>query len=601
MPEIKGSYMRIKRDHRCGELNKSQVAKEVRVNGWVNTRRDLGGIFFVDLRDRYGLVQVRFNNDLPSEILDVVKHLNNEDVIAVSGTVVARPEDSINKKIPSGEIEIEAKDFELLNKAIPTPFEITKRETGSEDLRLKYRYLDLRTEELKKNMFMRHKASQAVRRYLTEHDFMEIETPVLMKSTPEGARDFLVPSRINPHKFYALPQSPQTYKQLLMVAGYDRYFQIVKCFRDEDLRADRQPEFTQIDCEMSFVDEEEIRGIMEDMIATVYKESIGVDIPTPLPVITFHDAMERYGSDKPDVRFDLEIKNVEDFAKATDFSVFHSCMENGGVIRALPVPDAATFSRKKIDELTELGKKYGAKGLAFVKVQEDGLQGGISKFINDEAAKLLLDKTDAKAGDLILFVADEWETALTVLGALRTFLAKEFSLINKNEHKAIWVVDFPLFEKDGETGRLVARHHPFTSPKLEDIDKLESDPESVKARAYDMALNGYEIGGGSIRIYQKDLQQRMFKALGIGEEEAQEKFGFLLGAFEYGAPPHGGIAFGLDRLIMVLTGEDSIRDVIAFPKTTTAQSPMDGAPSGVDQKQLDDLHIELKAINKEKN
>ncbi len=586
--------MRLKRDHTCGELSKATVGKEVRVNGWVNTRRDLGGIFFVDVRDRYGLVQVRFNNDLPSEILDVVKHLNNEDVVAVSGIVVERPADSVNAKIASGEIEIEAKDFELLNKAIPTPFEITKRETGSEDLRLKYRYLDLRTETLKRNMHLRHKASQAARRYLTDKNFMEVETPVLMKSTPEGARDFLVPSRVNPGKFYALPQSPQTYKQLLMVAGYDRYFQIVKCFRDEDLRADRQPEFTQIDCEMSFVDESDVMTIMEEMISTVFKDSIGVDIPTPLPVITFEEAMERYGSDKPDVRFDLEIKNVEDFAKATEFSVFHSALDNGGVIRALKVPDAAEFSRKKTDELTELAKKYGAKGLAFVKVTEDGLQAGIAKFINEDAAKLLMETTEAKAGDLILFMADEWETALTALGAVRISLANEFGLIKKDEYKAVWVVDFPLFEKDSETGRLVARHHPFTSPKLEDIDKLESDPMSVKARAYDMALNGYEIGGGSIRIYEKDLQKRMFKALGIGEEEAQEKFGFLLGAFEYGAPPHGGIAFGLDRLIMVLAGESSIRDVIAFPKTTTAQSPMDGAPSGVDEKQLDDLHIQLR-------
>ena len=586
--------MRIKRDITCGELSKASVGKTVKVNGWVNTRRDLGGIFFVDIRDRYGLVQVRFNNDLPDSILDVVKRLNNEDVIAVKGIVVERPSENINKKINSGEIEIEASDFELLNKAIPTPFEITKRETGSEDLRLKYRYLDLRTEALKRNMQMRHKATQAVRRYLTDHDFMEVETPVLMKSTPEGARDFLVPSRVNPGKFYALPQSPQTYKQLLMVAGYDKYFQIVKCFRDEDLRADRQPEFTQIDCEMSFVDELDVRTIMEEMISTVFKEAAGVEIPTPLPIITYDEAMERYGSDKPDVRYDLEIKNVEAFAKMTDFSVFLNAMENGGVIRALKVPKAADFSRKRIDELTELAKKYGAKGLAFVKLTEEGLNGGISKFINEDAAKVLTDITEAKAGDLILFMADEWETALTALGAVRIFLANEFGLVKKDEYKAVWVVDFPLFEQDSETGRLVARHHPFTSPKLEDIDKLESDPLSVKARAYDMALNGYEIGGGSIRIYQKDLQKRMFKSLGISEEEAQEKFGFLLGAFEYGAPPHGGIAFGLDRLIMVLTGEDSIREVIAFPKTTTAQSPMDGAPSGVDEKQLDELSIKLK-------
>ena len=589
--------MRIKRDHTCGELSRSSAGEVVRINGWVNTRRDLGGIYFVDIRDRYGLIQVRFNVDLPSSILDVVKRLNNEDVIAVEGTVIERPADSVNKKMLSGDIEVEAKDFELLNKAVPTPFEITKRETGSEDLRLKYRYLDLRTTALRKNMHMRHKAAQAVRRYLNDHDFMEIETPVLMKSTPEGARDFLVPSRVNRGKFYALPQSPQTYKQLLMVAGYDRYFQLVKCFRDEDLRADRQPEFTQIDCEMSFVDEKDVMSIMENMVSYVFKETIGVEIPTPLPIISYHNAMERYGSDKPDIRYDFEIKNVEDFAKLTEFSVFHSALKNGGVVRALPVYGGGEFSRKKIDELTELAKKYGAKGLAFVKVTDEGLNGGISKFINEKAASELLDKTGSKPGDIIFFMADKWETALITLGALRTTLAKEFGLVKKDEYKAVWVVDFPLFEKDIETGRLVARHHPFTSPQLEDIDKLESDPLSVKARAYDMALNGYEIGGGSIRIYQKDLQSRMFRALGISAEEAKEKFGFLLGAFEYGAPPHGGIAFGFDRLIMVLTGEDSIREVIAFPKTTTAQSPMDGAPSGVDEKQLEDLGIQLTKEN----
>jgi len=589
--------MRIKRDHTCGELSRSSVGEVVRINGWVNTRRDLGGIYFVDIRDRYGLIQVRFNVDLPSSILDVVKRLNNEDVIAVEGTVIERPADSVNKKMLSGDIEVEAKDFELLNKAVPTPFEITKRETGSEDLRLKYRYLDLRTTALRKNMHMRHKAAQAVRRYLNDHDFMEIETPVLMKSTPEGARDFLVPSRVNRGKFYALPQSPQTYKQLLMVAGYDRYFQLVKCFRDEDLRADRQPEFTQIDCEMSFVDEKDVMSIMENMVSYVFKETIGVEIPTPLPIISYHNAMERYGSDKPDIRYDFEIKNVEDFAKLTEFSVFHSALKNGGVVRALPVYGGGEFSRKKIDELTELAKKYGAKGLAFVKVTDEGLNGGISKFINEKAASELLDKTGSKPGDIIFFMADKWETALITLGALRTTLAKEFGLVKKDEYKAVWVVDFPLFEKDIETGRLVARHHPFTSPQLEDIDKLESDPLSVKARAYDMALNGYEIGGGSIRIYKKDLQSRMFRALGISAEEAKEKFGFLLGAFEYGAPPHGGIAFGFDRLIMVLTGEDSIREVIAFPKTTTAQSPMDGAPSGVDEKQLEDLGIQLTKEN----
>lgn len=585
--------MRLKRNFTCGQLSGLKSGTRVCINGWVNARRDLGGIYFVDIRDRYGLIQVRFGNDLPENILKVVKHLNNEDVVAVNGSIAERPADSVNPRIETGNIELLAEDFELLNKAKPTPFEISKRQTGSEDLRLKYRYLDLRTTELKHNMEIRHLAAQAVRRFFSAHDFMEIETPVLMKSTPEGARDYLVPSRINPGKFYALPQSPQTYKQLLMVAGYDRYFQIVKCFRDEDLRADRQPEFTQIDCEMSFVDEEDVRSIMEAMVAALFRDVINVEIPLPLPVLSFHEALERFGSDKPDIRYGLEIKNLETFARKTDFAVFHKALESGNVVRALRIPGAAGFSRKKIDELTELVKKYGAKGLAYVKIGENGPENGIAKFISGEAAAELLKTCEAENGDLICFMADEWETALTALGALRTAMANEFGLIKNDEYKAVWVTDFPLFEKDSETGRLVARHHPFTAPKAADVDKLEHDPLSVRARAYDMALNGYEIGGGSIRIHERELQSRMFKALGITPDEAQEKFGFLMNAFEYGAPPHGGIAFGFDRLIMVLCGEDSIREVIAFPKTTTAQSPMDGAPSSVSSKQLDELHIKL--------
>ncbi|MDZ7822103.1 MAG: aspartate--tRNA ligase [Candidatus Marinimicrobia bacterium] len=586
--------MRIKRDHYCGNLRKDDIGKQVRLNGWVNTRRDLGGIYFLDVRDRYGLVQVRFGSDLPVPVRNIVKHLGNEDVIAVAGKVNARPADSVNDRILTGEIEVEAEDVELLSKARPTPFEISKRETGSEDLRLRYRYLDLRTAELKRNMEIRHRASQSVRSYLTGHDFMEIETPVLMKSTPEGARDYLVPSRINPGKFYALPQSPQTYKQLLMIAGYDRYFQITKCFRDEDLRADRQPEFTQIDCELSFVDEKDVMNIMEKMIAKVLKEAGDIEIGTPFPVLSFHEAMERYGSDKPDIRFGLEITAIDEIAAETDFGVFHKALASAGAVRALRVPGGAGFSRKDIDGLTERAKQYGAKGLAFAKVDTEGLQSGISKFFPAGTAEKLVRACEAEAGDLILFMADEWETSLTALGAVRLAIARRLKLIKKNEYKAVWVVDFPLFEKDEESGRLAARHHPFTSPKPEDLEKLESDPLSVKARSYDMALNGYEIGGGSIRIHDRELQSRMFSVLGIRPEEARKKFGFLLDAFEYGAPPHGGIAFGFDRLIMVLAGEDSIRDVIAFPKTTTAQSLMDGSPSPVDEKQLEELHIALK-------
>lgn len=587
--------MRLKRDQKCGRLDQSFVGQTVIINGWVNTRRDLGGIYFVDVRDRYGIIQVRFDNDLPADILEAVKHLNNEDVIAVQGLISERPADSVNDKISTGHVELIAKDFELLNKAKTTPFEISKRETGSEDLRLIYRYLDLRTQALQKNMLLRHRVAQSIRNYLSDLDFVEVETPMLMKSTPEGARDFLVPSRVNPGKFYALPQSPQTYKQLLMMAGYDRYFQIVKCFRDEDLRADRQPEFTQIDCELSFVDEAEIRGIMEKMIVKVAKEAANIDIPTPFPIMPFNEAMERYGSDKPDIRYGLEIKNVEAFAKKTDFSVFLNAMENGGVIRALKVENVADkYSRKRTDELTEFAKKYGVKGLAFAKYTGDGFTAGISKFINEDAAEELISICDLKPNDLILFMADEWETALTALGAIRSRLAKEFELIDRDEFKGLWVVDFPLLEYNKEDGRYMARHHPFTSPKDEDMDKMSTNPGAVKARAYDMALNGYEVGGGSIRIYQRDLQSKMFETLGISDEEAQEKFGFLLKAFEYGAPPHGGIAFGLDRLIMILAKEDSIRDVIAFPKTTTAQSPMDGAPSGVSEKQLEELHLKLR-------
>ena len=585
--------MKIKRNQLCGNLNKSHVGNVVKLNGWINTRRDLGGITFVDLRDRYGIIQVRFDNDLPEKILKIVKQLNMEDVIAVEGEVHKRPEGSANKNMPTGEIEVVVKDFEMLNKSKPTPFEIKKRETGSENLRLKYRYLDLRTKELQKNILIRHNALQSTREFLSGEKFMEIETPFFIKSTPEGARDFVVPSRMNLGKFYALPQSPQTFKQLLMISGFDKYFQIVKCFRDEDLRADRQPEFTQIDMEMSFIDESDVQNISEKMLAHIFKNTIGKEISIPFPKITYHEAMEKYGNDSPDTRFEMMIENVEDFAKQTNFKIFHSAMENNGIVRALKVKNGSEFSRKDIDELTELAKRYGAKGLAYVKYNNNEFQSGISKFIDEKSGKILVDKLNLTNNDLILFMADKWKVSLTVLGSIRKYLGKKMDLINNEEISALWVTDFPLFEYNEEENRYQSMHHPFTSPNEEGWKYLESDPAKVKSRAYDVVINGQEIGGGSIRIHSREKQKRIFSALNISDEEANRKFGFLLNAFEYGAPPHGGIAFGFDRLVAILAGEETIREVIAFPKTTTAQSLMIGSPDIIDEKQLKELGLKI--------
>lgn len=585
--------MKIKRNQLCGSLRKSNIGKIVKLNGWINTRRDLGGITFVDLRDRYGIVQVRFDNDLPNNILKIVKQLNMEDVIAVEGKVQMRPSSSINKKISTGEIEVVVKDFEMLSKAKPTPFEIKKRETGSENLRLKYRYLDLRTEQLQKNILIRHEALQSTRKFLSNEKFMEIETPFFIKSTPEGARDFVVPSRENLGKFYALPQSPQTFKQLLMISGFDKYFQIVKCFRDEDLRADRQPEFTQIDIEMSFIDESDIQKVSEKMLKQIFKDTIDKEISLPFPKMTYHEAMEKYGSDSPDTRFEMKIENVEDFAKQTNFKIFHSVIENGGVVRALKVKNSAEFSRKNIDELTELAKRYGAKGLAYVKFKENKFQSGISKFIDERSGKILVDKLNLTDNDLIFFMADKWKVSLIVLGSIRKYLGKKMDLIDKNEISTLWVTDFPLFEYNDEEGHYQSMHHPFTSPNEEDWKYLESNPEKVRSRGYDVVINGQEIGGGSIRIHSREKQNRIFSALNISDEEINRKFGFLLNAFEYGAPPHGGIAFGFDRLVSILAGEDTIREVIAFPKTTTAQSLMIGSPDIIDEKQLKELGLKI--------
>ncbi|HBY18362.1 MAG: Aspartate--tRNA ligase [Marinimicrobia bacterium 46_47] len=587
--------MNLKRTHRCHELNESLVGQTVIVNGWINTRRDLGGIYFLDVRDRYGLIQVRVGTELPETLRERVRKMTPEDVIAVKGQLALRPEDAINPKMASGTLELLAEEVELLNKAKTPPFEITRRETGSEDLRLKYRYLDLRTQTMQKNILLRHETGKAVRQFLNDEDFLEIETPVLMKSTPEGARDFLVPSRLHLGHFYALPQSPQTYKQLLMVSGFDKYYQIVKCFRDEDLRADRQPEFTQIDIEMSFVDEPDVRDVGERLLAAVMKAVKNIDLPLPLPVYSYQDAMETYGTDKPDTRFDLPLFALDEIAEKSDFQIFRSVLASGGVVRGLRVPGGSDLSRKQIDGYTDLAKKYGLKGLAFVKVEEGGLSGGISKFFNDSLSKELIAVSGANPGDLLFFSADTWTTALTALGAVRLQLGKDLNLIEKDVYKALWVNDFPLVERSEGENRFVAMHHPFTSPRPEDEKRMETDPESVRAQAYDLVLNGHEIAGGSIRIYREVLQEKMFRILGISHEEARQKFGFLLDAFQYGAPPHGGIAFGFDRLVMILAGADSIREVIAFPKTTTAQSPMDNAPDVVDEKQLKELHLRVES------
>ncbi len=587
--------MKLKRTHRCHELKESLVGQKIRVNGWINTRRDLGGIYFFDVRDRYGMIQIRVGTELPEELRERVRKMTPEDVIAVEGILSRRPDDAVNPNMVTGNLEIVAEKVELLNKAKTPPFEITRRETGSEDLRLKYRYLDLRTRVLQNNIILRHKTAQAVRHFMNEEDFLEIETPVLMKSTPEGARDFLVPSRLHKGHFYALPQSPQTYKQLLMVSGFDKYYQIVKCFRDEDLRADRQPEFTQIDIEMSFIDEPDVRDVGERLLAVVLKDVINANLNLPLPVLSYRDAMEKYGSDKPDTRLELPLFALDGIAEKSDFQIFRSILHDGGVVRGLVVPGGATLSRKQIDGYTDLAKKYGLKGLAFVKVDGDGLSGGISKFFKESLSRELIAVSGANPGDLIFFSAGAWTTALTALGAVRLQLGKDLNLIEKNTYKALWVNDFPIVERSEEEDRYVAMHHPFTSPRPEDEERMGTDPESVRAQAYDLVLNGHEIAGGSIRIYREDLQEKMFRVLGISHDEARQKFGFLLDAFQYGAPPHGGVAFGFDRLVMILAGADSIREVIAFPKTTTAQSPMDNAPDVVDEKQLRELHLRVES------
>jgi aspartyl-tRNA synthetase len=584
-----------KRTHTCGELRESNIGQSVVLNGWVDTRRDLGGLIFIDVRDRYGITQVVFEPSFSEEAHNLGKDLRSEYVVSIEGTVRKRPPETDNSALPTGHIDVMAKKIVILNEAKTTPFPVRDKIDTSEDIRLKYRYLDLRRPSVQKNLLLRHKMYQITRKYFDENNFVEIETPVLMKSTPEGARDYLVPSRIHKGKFYALPQSPQTYKQLLMVSGFDRYFQIVKCFRDEDLRADRQPEFTQIDVEMSFVDQEDIFRMGEGLMKIFYKEIWNLDLQLPLPRFSFDDAMEKYGSDKPDLRFNLELTTLNKVFANTAFKVFKDQIDAGGIITGLLAKACGDYTRNQLDVLTDFVKKLGAGGLIWMRVKEGGeLEAPIAKFLTDEEKNNLITTIIAKPGDLIFILTGSRLKILNIMGQLRLEMARRLDLIKADvPPKLLWVTDFPLFEWDEGTKRFYAMHHPFTSPRLEDVKLMDSHPEKVKARAYDLVLNGSEIAGGSIRIHDSHLQAKMFKSLGIGHEEAEHKFGFLMKAFKYGAPPHGGIAFGFDRMAMIFTGENSIREVIAFPKTASAVSLMDDSPSHVDDDQLKELHIKI--------
>lgn len=580
----------------CGLITESYLGQEVTLKGWVHNRRDLGGLIFVDVRDREGVVQVVFNPDFSKEALAIAERIRSEYVVEIKGTVTKRDEETVNPKIKTGQVEVQASEITIINKSETPPFSINDENLNvDENIRLKYRYLDLRREQFAQTFKLRHRTTQAIRRYLDDSGFYDIETPVLTKSTPEGARDYLVPSRVHEGEFYALPQSPQLFKQLLMMSGFDKYYQIVKCFRDEDLRADRQPEFTQVDIEMSFVEQEDVIQLGEQMLKSVMKDVKGIAIEEAFPRMTYAEAMERYGSDKPDTRFGMELIDVSELGQVMDFKVFKDAVENGGQVKAIVVEDGADkYTRKDIDGLTEFVNIYGAKGLAWVKVVEDGLNGPIARFFDEMHVDKLQSLTQAKVGDLVLFVADSKEVVAQSLGALRVKLAKELNLLDPNQFNFLWVTDWPLLEYDEELHRYVAAHHPFTSPKPEDLDRLESAPETVQAQAYDIVLNGFELGGGSIRIHDGEIQSKMFKALGFSEESAQEQFGFLLDAFKFGAPPHGGIALGLDRLVMLLTGASNLRDTIAFPKTASATDLLTDAPSEVSEKQLDELSLRIK-------
>ena len=582
----------MQRTHTCGELTEKNIGEVVTLCGWVYTRRDHGGLIFVDLWDKTGLTQVVLNPQIDKLAHQEAQSLRGNFVISVQGKVRARPEDMVNLKLKTGAIEVYIDELEILNPSSTPPFSCWENQEVGEALRLKHRYLDLRSSELQRNLELRYKITRTVRDVLHQKGFIEIETPILTKSTPEGARDYLVPSRLNPKKFYALPQSPQLFKQTLMVSGMDRYFQITKCFRDEDLRQDRQPEFTQIDMEMSFVDEGQLFSLAEEMIATIYKETLGIEVETPFPVLKYKDSMNRFGTDKPDLRFGLEIVDVGEVVRGAGFKVFTQALDAGGQVKAINVKGSAeSLSRKALDDLTEVAKTYGAKGMAWIKIQENGLQSPIIKFFDKEMLDRLIETVNGEPGDIIVFSADTPAIVADSLANVRLALARLLKLIDEKKIKLAWVTEFPLVEYDAEEKRYVAMHHPFTSPMEEDLDKLQSTPSEVRARAYDLVLNGNEIGGGSIRIHSKEIQERMFKMLGIDKEEAELKFGFLLDALQYGAPPHGGIAFGLDRIAMILAGASSIRDVIAFPKTQKATCLMTQAPSEIDPKQMNELKL----------
>ena len=586
----------LKRSHRCAEVTKADIGSTVTLMGWVQKSRNKGGIVFVDLRDRSGIMQVIFENgEIDQEVFEKAGKLRSEFVIAVVGRVEARS-GAVNPNLATGEIEVRARELRILSEAQTPPFPIEENSKTREEVRLKYRYLDLRRPDLQRNMILRSRVSTLVRQFLAEEGFLEIETPTLIKSTPEGARDYLVPSRVHPGSFYALPQSPQIFKQLLMCSGYDRYFQLARCYRDEDLRADRQPEFTQIDMEMSFVDVDDVIDVNERMLAFLFKKVLGVEVPLPIQRMTWQEAMDRFGSDKPDIRFGMELTDVSDVVKDCDFAVFKGALENGGSVRGINAKGQGAMPRKKIDKLVEFAKGYGAKGLAYIAIGQDGtVKSSFAKFMKEEEMTALIQAMNGENGDLLLFAADKTKLVWDVLGALRLELAKQMELLDKNEFKFVWITEFPLLEWSEEENRFVAMHHPFTMPMEEDLQYIDSDPGRVRAKAYDIVLNGNEIGGGSVRIFQDDIQEKMFEVLGFTKEEAYKRFGFLLDAFKYGVPPHAGLAYGLDRLVMLMAKEDSIRDVIAFPKVKDASCLMSEAPDVVDPKQLEELGIAVVA------